>query len=470
MNIMEHFRVVDLKCILDWKESKDTINKEFGGSPETETYFNAEIRYNYIKPAPLEFYIYYPQDNFLFEKFEFLKNMSKNILSYIQISPDTFGISINEILDFSKSEVIDLYEGHTEWKHGKKPVIIRIKNLIHYTNNSRNHAGIFYLTENGSYLIEGLSKNWRVIEDEIYFSNKAVEIEKYNNTYDWGPMSFGIGFKYDIKDYNRHTISIERLPFLQIDAPSKYSDSQIEDYANDVCLMMSLFWSKYINYFWGIIRVTQNQPEPKFREKTVYKFVEDQIDDNIYTRWGDKFKNIIDFFNTIDYDKVAVCRDLLKEVSNRMIRSQYVDSISEFMLLYNVIEKIRNYYLNLGKQDVGFSIKEEYDFNVSKNRTDKFIKEKIKEIAEIVADNDKEEFVKNANKKVSFIRKTGLIDQFTSLILYLDLSVDAYKIDFSDLINIRNTLYHGNCIDDDFQLYNTEMRRLINDLLLKLLS
>lgn len=96
MNIMEHFRVVDLKCILDWKESKDTINKEFGGSPETETYFNAEIRYNYIKPAPLEFYIYYPQDNFLFEKFEFLKNMSKNILSYIQISPDTFGISINE--------------------------------------------------------------------------------------------------------------------------------------------------------------------------------------------------------------------------------------------------------------------------------------------------------------------------------------------------------------------------------------
>lgn len=283
-------------------------------------------------------------------------------------------------------------------------------------------------------------------------------------------MSFGIGFKYDIKDYNRHTISIERLPFLQIDAPSKYSDSQIEDYANDVCLMMSLFWSKYINYFWGIIRVTQNQPEPKFREKTVYKFVEDQIDDNIYTRWGDKFKNIIDFFNTIDYDKVAVCRDLLKEVSNRMIRSQYVDSISEFMLLYNVIEKIRNYYLNLGKQDVGFSIKEEYDFNVSKNRTDKFIKEKIKEIAEIVADNDKEEFVKNANKKVSFIRKTGLIDQFTSLILYLDLSVDAYKIDFSDLINIRNTLYHGNCIDDDFQLYNTEMRRLINDLLLKLLS
>ena len=232
---------------------------------------------------------------------------------------------------------------------------------------------------------------------------------------------------------------------------------------------MSLFYSKYINYYWGRIRVTKEQRGRIIREKTEYKFIEDQIDDNEHDTWADRFENLFKFLKAIDYKKVAECNDLLTEITNRLIKSQYVDEISEFMLLYNVIEKIRNYYLSLGLENGGFSIKEEYDFETSKKRTNKFIKEKILEISSIVADYDKEDFKKNASNKITFIRKTGLMDQFSSLVTFLELSINDYNIDFKKLINIRNNLYHGNRADENYQLYNKEMRKFINHILVKLL-
>ena len=282
-------------------------------------------------------------------------------------------------------------------------------------------------------------------------------------------MSFGIGFKHSINDLSKHIVSLERIPYLLIDAKIEYTDLQIVDYANKLCLIMSLFYSKYINYYWGRIRVTKEQRGQNIREKTEYKFIEDQIDDNEHDTWADQFEDLFKFLKAIDYKKVAECNDLLTEITNRLIKSQYVDEISEFMLLYNVIEKIRNYYLSLGLENGGFSIKEEYDFETSKTRTDKFIKKCILEVSSIVADYDKEDFEKNASNKITFIRKTGLTDQFSSLVTFLRLSINNYNIDFKKLINIRNSLYHGNRADENYPLYNKEMRKLINHILVKLL-
>ena len=465
---MERFQIVDIICTIDWKESKEIIDKEFQDCPKAEGSYNAEIRYNLIKPAPLELYIYYPQDNFLFEKFDFLKKKSINILSYIQIPSTEYAIN-DEQLDFSNSEVLDIFEGNREWVHRKKTVIIRINNLAHYTSSSHTNAGFFFLTENACNPIHLLSHYWKVVEDEFCFSNSPVHTGTYNNTYDWGPMSFGIGFKHSINDLSKHIVSLERIPYLLIDAKIEYTDLQIVDYANKLCLIMSLFYSKYINYYWGRIRVTKEQRGQNIREKTEYKFIEDQIDDNEHDTWADQFEDLFKFLKAIDYKKVAECNDLLTEITNRLIKSQYVDEISEFMLLYNVIEKIRNYYLSLGLENGGFSIKEEYDFETSKTRTDKFIKKCILEVSSIVADYDKEDFEKNASNKITFIRKTGLTDQFSSLVTFLRLSINNYNIDFKKLINIRNSLYHGNRADENYPLYNKEMRKLINHILVKLL-
>lgn len=465
---MERYQIVDITCTIDWKESKEIIDKEFQDFPKEEVSYYAEIRHNLIKPTPLELYIYYPQDNFLFEKFDFLKKESINILSYIQIPTKENAIN-DEQLDFSTSEVLDIYEGNKEWVQGKKPVIIRINNLVHYTSLSPTNAGLFFLTENACKPIDFFSRYWKVVEDEFCFSNSPIQIGTYNNTYNWGPMSFGIGFKYRNNDFSKYIIKLERIPFLLIDAKIEYSDFQIVDYANKLCLIMSLFYSKYINYYWGRIRVTKGEKGRNIREKTEYKFIEDQIDDNEHDTWANQFENLFKFLEAIDYKKVAECNDLLSEITNRLIKSQYVDEISEFMLLYNVIEKIRNYYLSLGIENGGFSIKEEYDFETSKEITKRIIKEKILEISSIVADNDKEDFKKNASNKITFIRKTGLKDQFYSLITFLKLPIEEYKIDFGQLIGIRNKLYHGTHVNEDFLLYNSEMRKLINNLLLKLL-
>ena len=50
---------------------------------------------------------------------------------------------------------------------------------------------------------------------------------------------------------------------------------------------------------------------------------------------------------------------------------------------------------------------------------------------------------------MTFIKKTGLIDQSESFISHLDLDSDKYDINFEELIKIRNQIYHGNIPEVD---------------------
>lgn len=465
---MVEYLTVDIKCHIDWNDSKEEINNEFGGLPEMELSFDSEIRYNYRKPAPIELFIFYPPENYLFEKFDFLRKQGKDIFSFIQIYNSGNPWEYSEQLDFVGSELLDIQEGHSEWKHRKKPMIIQLKNLTHYTSYGYCTSGLFYLTGNACNPIDEYSKY--VQTDGIIISDKPVNNGTYEKYFNWGDMSFGIGFKHVVNEVTKHSINIGRIPYLEVIPGENDSDDTILEYASNLCLMMSLYWSKFIDYYWGRVKVDHEIDGLNFKERDEYHYVEEYIDDSNYTPWKEKYENFFQFITDIDYAKVLSSRELLQEVADRAIRSQFLDTASEFMLLYNVIEKIRNYYLDVGKDTGGLSIKEEYDFDLSKAARDKFINDKLKEIGKFVNTKDRVEYLSKTNQKVSFIRKTGLKDQFDSLVTYLGLSPKDYQINFIELINIRNKLYHGNRTETDLNLFIKEMRTLICDLLLKMLS
>jgi hypothetical protein len=82
------------------------------------------------------------------------------------------------------------------------------------------------------------------------------------------------------------------------------------------------------------------------------------------------------------------------------------------MLLYNIIETIRNFCIDNPLSSRKLEINDEYSFSVGKNKTYEFICNKIKEIAAIVSTPDKASFIEKANTKVPQIKKKGLLDQF----------------------------------------------------------
>jgi hypothetical protein len=115
------------------------------------------------------------------------------------------------------------------------------------------------------------------------------------------------------------------------------------------------------------------------------------------------------------------------------------------------------------------AIKEEFKFKYGKSKTNEYIKNKIKEIKEIVDDSDVDSFLSKASDKVSFIRKTGLKDQFDNLLKFLDLDPGSYEMDFTNLIKIRNNIYHGKLPEDSISPYINCMEKLLYDMILKMI-
>lgn len=456
---------IDIKCRIDWKESKTEMDEVFKRCGVSDEVFDAEIRYNYRNPGIIEFLIFYPPGKHLFEQLKHLKDLGKNILQYIQIEINKLH---NEFLDFSKTDLLEMREGHREWKHSKKPVIFKLKNLIYYESSSYTPDGLFYLTENACLHIQQYSKYSKDFEN-IHISDSPIDNGTLKMYFNFGNMAFAIGFIHWIKETNNFNIIIERLPYLKIEAKEKESDDQIIDYASDICLLISLFWSKQIEYNFAKVRANRETEGGKLRTKYEFRFIENQIDNKIHQSLKDNYIRLFDFIADIDYEKFLICKEMLKDITNRIIRSQYVDIVSEFMLLYNVIEKIRNHYLDLDNEGNGFSIKEEFEFNLPAKKRDKHIKHVLKGIIPIVKSCDKQFYQSMVGDKVTFIRKTGLKDQFESLVEYLKLSPADYRINFTELIKIRNKLYHGSVVEHDLHPFIVGMRKLINDLILKLL-
>ena len=132
-----------------------------------------------------------------------------------------------------------------------------------------------------------------------------------------------------------------------------------------------------------------------------------------------------------------------------------------------------SFYISFAqKYNSDFVVSDEYEFIHGNDKTDKLIKEKIKEIAEIVKQEQKCLFISEAKNKVTFIRKKRITDQFLEFFKYVKVDPNSYDLDFELLIGIRNKLYHGNAINSsiDISTINLNLYKLAVDLIIKLTS
>ena len=137
---------------------------------------------------------------------------------------------------------------------------------------------------------------------------------------------------------------------------------------------------------------------------------------------------------------------------------------SRFMILYNVLEQIRNEYILNGKIDhekvAGKSKKviEEYKFKTSKTKTDKIIKDKLYELIEIIDDEHKQLFEAEISQKLKPIKVFSMINQFKSLFDHINISPEEFGLDFLKIKAMRDIIFHGNPIAEK-KIYLDEINK-----------
>lgn len=461
---MKEYFQKDIKIELHLEDQNETFGENFIDKISNKEY-DSRLVYNQRNPEYLQLTIYYKQSDYIYEKLEYLHKNGINILSIIKPKTSVNKWEIPDTLDFSNSTLIEIHENHS-WEHDKKPVILIIDNLEIISNTRYAGDGKFKLTENifnhlDNYIQYGQLGNYNQ-------NDKFIAIDRNRNT-KFGPVNFILSFQHSYKRSNSSKdINITRDAYLNIiDDSETLTDDYLINLGNYLCLLMSLYWEKNINFFIARIRVNNIE---NYRSREILKFSNDNLDESTDYHLKNSFISLYDFIESINFDKYILHQEFLKDFIPRLLRTKNIDDISAFMILYNIIEKIRNYFLSNSKDAKTFSIKEEFDFTVSKNATEKFIKNKLKEITEIVAQPDKEEFNLKASDKVNFIKKTGLIDQFESLISFMTLNPAKYEIDFSNLIKIRNKIYHGNIPNENIKPYNEQLKSLIYDMVLIMIT
>ncbi len=453
----------DITISLDIESYKDKLSETYGEDLSNCNY-DSRLIYNQRNPEHLILTIFYKQSDFLFEKFELLKKNGINILSLIKPKINTHHWEHPDILDFTHSAIIEIQES-SYWEHNKKPVVITIDNTDILLNGGYSGDARFKLTENvfqhlDEYIIYGDLGGHR-------WENKFIEKDGNRETI-FGPINFILSFEHSYEQkYSKQNINILRDAYLTItDSTKKLTDKELVQIGESLCLLMSFYWSKPIDYFIAIIRVNDIE---NYRTREILKYSNHFIDNSQAFLFKEKFETLYDFVGSVDYGKFITNSDILSEIIPRIFKTKNIDEISAFMVLYNIIEKIRNYYLTTTFSGKQFVIKEEFDFKIGKKKTNEYIKNKIKEIKEIVADSEVEEFENKASDKVTFIRKTGLKDQFDSLLTYLELEPKSYDIDFVNLIKIRNNIYHGKLPEENIKPYIPQMTNLVNDMIFKMI-
>lgn len=452
----------DISISIDFSKTTDILNKHFT-EPKSDATYDSRLKHNQRKPEHLQLTIFYPQTDHLFEKFIALKAEGIPILDIINSTEDRWGT--NDSLDFSESILVSI-ESSPYWEHDKKPVILTILNISVLSRNSFGDGDAnFQLTENIFQHIDNYVSYGELARNDK--NEKFIRNDKNKET-DFGPIRFKLSFKHWFDNSTKFNLNISRDAHLTItERKIELTDIELLELGNSLCLLMSFYWQKNIDHFKAQIRIINDK---KSRTREIYKYSKYKIEDNEDFVLMGKYETFYDFIKVVKYDKYKTTSELLNELIPRILTTNNIDDISVFMILYNIIEKIRNHCMSSPINGSKLCIKEEFKFKHSKNRTNKFIKDKIKSIIEIVDESDIDAFKTKASDKVSFIKKTSLLDQFNSLLTYLKLAPETYEIDFKKLIQLRNKIYHGQLPTEDIAPYNKQMTVMIYDIILKMIT
>ena len=322
--------------VFDFGESNKLIVKTDDIFKE---HFNSNIIFNYYRPGRVKIQIFYKQ-NYLFDNLKILLNNNIDLLSGISVAKNKFGQPGSNI-DFTDSKLLDFNDGGGHWENGFKFVILEIDKISVVENFKIGiDGGEFYLCENA---MLPLGMNYKVEAFHFDKPNKFEAKNEFDGFYNFGEIKFKLEFQFEETMYTKFKTTFRRIPILTVDDNEKLDSNSIIQYANILCILLSFYYDRNINFFRAQIR----QPEDTI---TFIRQISYQINDDMDFPLLKKYKSFVEFISICNYKSTSANYEFLEVLISKFIISKNFDIESEFMILYGLLEKIRNYFLNKTKE------------------------------------------------------------------------------------------------------------------------
>lgn len=193
----------------------------------------------------------------------------------------------------------------------------------------------------------------------------------------------------------------------------------------------------------------------------------------------DFIQNPLNLIRNVDAQMLMKNSDLVFRLTERFNYAMRAPDETRFMVLYSILEELRNYYILSGLIDAKPDgtpanlnrVKEEYKFIHGVDKTDSLIRAALNSITGIVDESERLTFTNEIPYKVSAIKLMSMSNQFESYFKFVGIDPKQFELDFKKLKSLRDTVFHGRPITDKTYLkkaiWYSHLPRLVGELMLK---
>ncbi|MGV3587510.1 MAG: hypothetical protein ACO1OF_10930 [Adhaeribacter sp.] len=384
--------------------------------------------------------------------------------------------------------------------------IINPKRLLHIDFGNYYHKGItsstdFYEFGKQYFTIkpEGIRLVYEAKEQfdsEIYLNDTAfnlIELNyRYQSNFPWNKDKFKLKPVNKIKEFidfnnikfipehnffvtNKNSdklVTVEKEPRFRI-KHDNISELQIKEHVTTLCDLYSFYTNKKVD--WKFARI--------YAEGKQFVEIRDTINEENKDFHGlfiwDFSQNPLNLIKNVNAGELVNNRKFVSKLIERFNYALKTSDETKFMVLYSLLEELRNHYILTGKliNNVtnkipnSLKIKEEYKFIIGREKSVNFIKTALEKIIEIIDDSDKDLFKAQIFQKVPGIMHLSMNNQFESYFKSVDVEPKNYDLNFKELISLRNDIFHGKPIKDLDYLkkvnWYEHLPKLVGELLIK---
>ena len=381
------------------------------------------------------------------------KNSDINLLDKFEVA-EIFQPENLLNIDFANYNTIGITRSSSYFENGLQYFTIKLNGVIKVFKNNEKDISEFYLNEQAFKLIElnyryNINFPWKNNSYGLNATNTIKEYVEFNNIKFKPEHNFFISNQLEEDE-----VKIKKEPKISVE----YSSNNEKEIIDNVKLILSLysFYSKQeIDYYYSRI-YTEDKLFLEFRNVENHKVK----NPHGFFRF-DFYNNPINLIVNVDSDHLLNKKEFINNIISRFNYALSTEGESKFMILYNILEQIRNNYIidkKIERDMAGETpnlkkVIEEYNFVKSKTQTDKFIKKNLEGIKEIISEEHKDLFQKEIKYKVLPIKVMSMINQFKSLFTFLEINPNEFDLDFKKLKSLRDSIFHGRPIIEEDEIF-----------------
>lgn len=356
-----------------------------------------------------------------------------NLLNYLSTDIE----EQDNIYEFSNSKVVEYIRSRGYWEQGNTYFELVLDKLTTRTHNrSSNTHAILNFDSTSHHIIDNVYK-YEVFDFDNENKFEAVPKE-YTSTTHFGEFEVSILPEFETRYENLNSFIVKRYARIELNKLYIEKYDNFEEIRKESQLIVSIL-SLYFDFTIDIIYARYHM-----ESITTIEIQNDGLDNGLIkgdTVFQEDYDTVLSFIGEIDRYGISGYEDFVNGIISQYLFSRRLNGEARFMILYNVLEQFRNFYIKKFKPEEYSDHREDYKTVGSRKSIRKHIKKSIESIVEVIHEDDKEQFTENISNKISFMTKKQMNHQISSFLDSLSIEYESELL--LGLLRLRNKVYHG---------------------------